>query len=130
MDKVTRKPASDKPSKPHKDFPLFPHATKRWAKKIRGKLHYFGPWNNPDAALQRYLDQKDDLLGWTYASGAGARIGGAGPGDLSRAAKVQAERPIWWSQNGGGSIKDRLALGDHRTCEEPMKRSEFYHPSA
>ena len=53
-------------SKPRPDFPLFPHATGRWAKKVLGKLEYFGSTAddpNGAAALQRWLDEKDDLLG-------------------------------------------------------------------
>jgi integrase len=52
---------SDKPAKPYPAFPLFPHATRRWAKKIRGQFHYFGPWADPDGALAKYMEQKEDL---------------------------------------------------------------------
>ena len=44
---------SERPIKPWPDFPLFPHSTGRWAKKIEGKMHYFGPWNDPDGAYSR-----------------------------------------------------------------------------
>lgn len=54
-----------KGSKPHPDFPLFRHATGRWAKKVRGKFEYFGKIDDdPDgqAALNLWLEQKDYLL--------------------------------------------------------------------
>ncbi|MBN1590399.1 MAG: hypothetical protein JW888_12870 [Pirellulales bacterium] len=61
--------SSKKPDlkKPHPDFPLFPHkGTNRWAKKIRGKIHYFGKVLPDDPkgekAVEVWLDHKDDLL--------------------------------------------------------------------
>lgn len=54
--------AQTKPSKPTPDFPLFAHATKRWAKKVKGKLHYFGPWRDPQGALEEWVRVRDSLL--------------------------------------------------------------------
>ena len=54
-----------RPKKPRKDFPLFPHATGYWAKKVRGKLKYFGKVANDSkgqAALEKWIEQRDDLL--------------------------------------------------------------------
>ena len=56
----TSKPT--KPAKPHPDFPLTAHPTGRWCKKVRGKLHYFGPWADSQSALELWIEQKDDLL--------------------------------------------------------------------
>src|SRR5258707_4164675 len=53
--------ARTKPEKPYPDFPLFLHANGLWSKKIKGRLYYFGTWADPQKALQKFVDQRDDL---------------------------------------------------------------------
>jgi integrase len=60
-----RKASTEKPKKPRPDFPLFPHGSGRWCKKVRGKFHYFGKVaDDPkgERALELWLEQRDDLL--------------------------------------------------------------------
>jgi integrase len=60
--------------KPYPDFPLSPHATGTWQKKIRGRTFYFGRWarvvngqltrvegDGWEEALERYKAVADDL---------------------------------------------------------------------
>src|SRR5687768_7405948 len=58
-------PAPKKHAKPRPDFPLFPHKTGRWAKKVRGRFCYFGKVaDDPkgEQALEAWLRDRDDLL--------------------------------------------------------------------
>ena len=55
------RPTRHKPSKPHPSFPLTAHNNGQWCKKIRGKVHFFGVWEDHAAALQRYLRVAPDL---------------------------------------------------------------------
>jgi len=61
----TRRPAGGKPGKPRPDFPLYPHAIGRWAKKVKTRTVYFTSWREDRkgvAALAQWLEQKDELL--------------------------------------------------------------------
>ncbi len=51
----------EKPRKPYKDFPLFPHENGQWAKKINSQFRYFGVWDDPDAAILRYEREREAL---------------------------------------------------------------------
>jgi integrase len=57
-------PNPNKPQKPRADFPLFAHDRGKWAKKIKGKLVYFGRWDDPDGAeaeYHRFLGRTDKV---------------------------------------------------------------------
>jgi integrase len=63
MVKSTGTRRTKKPEKPYHGFPLFAHATKRWAKKIQGKLWYFGSWADGwQKALDRFQSERDDIF--------------------------------------------------------------------
>ena len=50
-----------KPAKPRLDFPLYAHGVGQWAKRILGKVYYFGAWAAPDEAEAKYETEKADL---------------------------------------------------------------------
>ena len=59
----TRKPNAAQ--KPREDFPLFPHARGYWAKKVKGKMHYFGRIDDDPKgvkALKEWMGDNDSLL--------------------------------------------------------------------
>jgi len=45
----------ERPGKPYPGFPLYAHNSGKWARKVRGRIYYFGRWEDPDAALREYL---------------------------------------------------------------------------
>jgi integrase len=58
---MTRRKKVPKPDKPYPEFPLSPHPSGQWCKRIQGTLHYFGSWDDPQAALDKYLEERDYL---------------------------------------------------------------------
>ena len=58
MPDLTRR---NKPSKPYPSFPLTAHNNGQRCKKILGRIHFFGVWADPQAALDNYLRVAADL---------------------------------------------------------------------
>jgi len=42
-----RRKRTDRPHKPYPEFPLQPHGSGQWTKRVHGRLCYFGKWAKP-----------------------------------------------------------------------------------
>lgn len=51
-----------RPEKPYPEYPLSVHASGKWCKKVRGRIYYFGAWDDPIRALNEWLAAKDHLI--------------------------------------------------------------------
>jgi integrase len=100
----------EKPAKPSADFPLYAHANGQWAKKIRGKTHFFGLWSDPDGALKRYEAEKDALL-------AGRKVRNDAPDALT--VKLLCNRFMEAKQAlvDSGELSQRTWDDYHEACE-------------
>jgi hypothetical protein len=124
----TTRATVEKPERPE-GFRLFAHAACVWAKKVRGKLHYFGPWSDPDGSLNKSLDEKDDLL----AGRNPRRRDGLNVGDLcnrflsAKRALVDAAEMTsrHWGDYYGTceSVVDADATAQSKTCARRTSKS-------
>jgi hypothetical protein len=114
MPKSTRQRSKRKPGKPHPDFPLWPHPSGRWCKKVRGKAWYFGKVaNDPkgEKALASWLAVKDDLLAGRAPRPTEARDG------LTVGALCNHFLTFKTGLLNTGELADRTFQRYHRTCK-------------
>lgn len=98
-----------KPNKPRKNFPLFSHSNGQWAKKVRGKLYYFGAWSDPDAAEAKYLQDREYLQA------------GVKPPQVSGGCRVRnlvnEFLTVKESMRDSGELAERSFSDYHKACE-------------
>lgn len=122
MANSTANPVRPKPAKPRADFPLFPHATGRWAKKVRGKFHYFGKIaDDPkgEAAILLWLDQKDDLLAGRLPRT--AKVGLTVRDLANRFLTVKRNQTLKRHQDDTPELSERSFKDYYRCCERVLK---------
>jgi hypothetical protein len=115
MTKSTAKASASKPAKPYPEFPLFAHATKRWAKKIQGNTHYFRPWDDPEGALEKYMRDRDALhAGLTPKDS--ATVNGPNVADLCESFMLAKDQ-----QRDTGEITERTRRDYLKVCKRVAK---------
>lgn len=100
--------------KPYPEYPLTPHASGKWQKKIKGRIYYFGRLDDPDAALQEYLSKVDYLQ-------AGVPVPASGDDalPLARLCDVYYQSKVVAHQ--AGEITARTLRDTERTCARLAK---------
>ncbi|MGO9110247.1 MAG: tyrosine-type recombinase/integrase [Thermoguttaceae bacterium] len=109
--------AKEKAQKPRPDFPLFPHRNGWWAKKIRGKFHYFGKVDDDpqgEHALDRWNSEKDDLLAGRTPQALAAS--GSTVRDLANHFLTYKKGLV-----DSGELLDATFSEYHATCERVLK---------
>ena len=119
-------PAPKKVSKPDKpqDCPLFAHNNGQWCKKVRGRLRYFGPWSDLNAALQEYYRQKPYLEAGRLPPPPGDDLGPTLKDVANKWLDFQSKRvdagdlrPRTWTEYKAGAGAAIQTLGSHMPVE-------------
>jgi site-specific recombinase XerD len=100
--------------KPYKSFPLTPHKSGQFCKKIKGKIYYFGKIDDPEAALRRYHEHANGLH-----AGKISQIDRSGEltiAELANKFLAAKER-----KRASGDIEAATFVEYHRDCELMVK---------
>lgn len=107
-------------AKPYKSFPLTPHRSGQFCKKIKGKIYYFGKIDDPEAALRRYHEHAKGLH-----AGQISQIDRSGEltiAELANEFLAAKER-----KRAAGDIEAATFVEYHRDCELMVRHFGRHH---